>query len=124
MTDQIKKFVEPIQAKLNELSQVAYEAIKAEAMSAMRIDPEIKSFCMAMGSVSFYCEWMEDLDGDGEYIQLDGHLDPHELPNNPHAANITHILDELNSQLYLTGMALKITRDHVVQGEFVIQTDW
>lgn len=117
--------IENFQQTLSKASQRFMELIEEEAKAAMTIEPTMQGFCMAMGTASFHTIWEEDYgNGEEDMMQFDEHLDPTEFPENQHALNIVAILDAANEALGLTGTPIKITRDFVNVGGFVVVTDW
>lgn len=87
--------------------------------------PKAKSFCMAMGSISFHCEWREWEEGDeSDYWECDEHLDPCELAeDNCYAQDLDDLIGKYNDKFKLTGNPMQINRDHVT-GELITTTDW
>lgn len=82
--------------------------------------PRAKSFCMAMGTASFHCEWAET-DGEDTY-ECDQYFDPHEIQND-FAIELDKLLEKWNDKFHLTGCPMRIDRDHVTR-ELVTTIDW
>ena len=104
-------------ALLNEIERLAKMVITTI--------PKAKSFCMAMGSASFHCEWREWEDGDeSDYWDRDEHMDAYELKDgNSYAEDLDDLLRKYDNKFNLTGCPMKIDRDNVT-GELVTVRDW
>lgn len=87
--------------------------------------PKAKSFCMAMGSASFHCEWREWEDGDeSDYWDMDENLNPDELSDgNSYAADLDNLLGKYERTFCMTGYPMMIRRDNVT-GELITTSEW
>jgi hypothetical protein len=104
------------EALLKEVERLAIRVIETSHRA--------KSFCMAMGSASFGCQWEEYDDDPSESWEMDENLDPYELKaENSFAAELDKLISEYNDKFKLTGCPMKIDRDHVT-GQLVTVTDW
>lgn len=95
------------------------------AKAVIESHPKAKSFCMAMGSASFGCEWVEvDDEGPTDTWERDENLDPQELSDgNSFATDLDSLLEKYDRKFCLTGYPMRIVRDNV-SGELLTQTDW
>lgn len=99
---------------------------EVERLAKVVIDthPQAISFCMAMGSASFYCEWEECDDHDPTDVwQRSEHINPGDIVENSYAAELDDLLSKWDNQLCITGVPMRITRDNVT-GKLIVDTDW
>jgi hypothetical protein len=95
------------------------------AKAVIESHPKAKSFCMAMGSASFGCEWVEVDDEDPtDTWERQDNLIPHELADgNSFATDLASLLNKYDRKFCLTGCPMRIVRDNV-SGELLTQQDW
>lgn len=110
-------------------SEFESELLKeVERLAKLVIDTnpiKIKSFCMAMGSASFGCEWAEVDDVDPTDIwERKENLDPEELSDgNQYAVDLNELLSKYDRKFCITGTPMRIIRDNV-SGELITLKDW
>ena len=99
--------------------------IERLAKAVIESHPNVKSFCMAMGCASFYCEWEEFEEEDPKDTwKCTEHCDTYELKDgNQFAEDLNDLFEKYNDKFQLTGWPMKIDRDHVT-GELITATDW
>lgn len=106
----------------SEFQKVLIDHVETLARVVLHSDPRAKSFCMAMGSASFYCEYRHpDCDDDDDMWIVKDHLDPEELKT-PEGDELQRILDKYTN-FNLTGYPMRIDRDPVT-GLLVTVNDW
>jgi hypothetical protein len=103
MNDVQKRSAVKIRGMLNYASDLALATVRTEALRIMERWPRIDGFCMGMGTMSFTQDdnLIEDTD--------------------KRVKSLYDFLYEFNSELKITGNALRIDR---VAGELVTRTDW
>lgn len=116
--------------KVYEAAETMFEKAllaEIERLAKLVIDtiPKVKSFCMAMGSASFYCEWEEFEEEDPtDTWKCTEHCDPYELKDgNQFAEDLNDLFEKYNDKFRLTGCPMKIDRDNLT-GELITVTDW
>lgn len=94
------------------------------AKLVIEYEPRAKSFCMAMGCVSFHCKWEEcdELD-QSDVWERDENLEPHELEQNSHALELSELFSRWDRELCISGIPMKINLDNVT-GILETVTDW
>jgi hypothetical protein len=109
-------------------SQALILEVERLARGAINSHPWAKSFCMAMGSASFGCEWVDDTDPE-DIWEHDENLDIYELmyeqgsPTNSFVIDLNDLLQKYNDTFKITGYPMRIIRDNVTS-ELVTLTDW
>jgi hypothetical protein len=104
------------EALLKEIERLAKRVIETSHRA--------KSFCMAMGSISFGCQWEEYDDDPSESWEMDENLDPYELKGeNSYALELDSLISKYNDKFKLTGCPMIIRRDNVT-GELITNCDW
>lgn len=109
----------------SEFEKELMREIERLAKGVIETHPKAKSFCMAMGSASFGCEWAEADDVDPTDIwERKENLDPEELSDgNQYAVDLNELLSKYDRKFCITGYPMRIIRDKV-SGELVTLTDW
>lgn len=101
--------------------------LEIERLAKAVIDsiPKVKSFCMAMGSASFYAEWLEyDEDDPTDSWKRSEHLDAYDLTDgNQFAIDLDDLFRKYNDRFKVKGWPMRIDRDSVT-GELFTITDW
>lgn len=102
-----------------------FREIERLAKGVIESIPKVKSFCMAMGSASFYAEWLDNDDEDPtDTWERSEHLDSYELTDgNQFATDLDDLFRKYNDRFKLTGWPMRIDRDNV-SGELVTIADW
>ena len=119
-----------IAEKVYQVAESKFEAellkeVERLAKAVIESHPKAKSFCMAMGSASFGCKWVEvDDDDPTDTWERDDNLDAEDLSDgNSFAADLDSLLGKYDRKFCLTGYPMRIVRDNV-SGELLTQTDW
>ncbi|ADX32110.1 hypothetical protein [Pseudomonas phage PH826] len=113
-----------IRDTLSAVTSLAFAEVERLAREVFREDPNCMNFCMAMGSASFYREWIDCNDPDGdwpmnEYLSAE---EVYEMSGSQAAKHLDSLLTEFGEALRLTGHPLKLTR--MTEDSILRQTDW
>lgn len=107
-----------------EFAKELLKEIERLAKLVIETSHRAKSFCMAMGGISFGCEWEEYDDDSSEAWSMNENIDPYELKDeNSFALELDKLISNYNDKFGLTGYPMRIDMDNVT-GELVTVTDW
>ncbi len=98
----MKKTTTQVRRVLDQANDIAYAAVKREALAILQKHPQLTGFCMAMGTACFYDQ--------------NGPQDPKH-----YTKTLLNFIDEFDGELKLTGQPLRFKR---VGAKIEFMTNW
>jgi len=112
---QIETMIKQLNARIEEL-----------ALKIVKGNDGIDNFCMAMGSLSFGVDFIEEDEGDEWHIQENWDCDEllkYKWKHEAAIKEIQYIIEEYNDMFHLTGGSIKIDKD-AETGTITTVYDW